>query len=58
MLSGSDNNDGDHDDHNDHDHDQHHHGKEDDDDGPPEGDTIIISLVEIESDWREHWNIA
>ena len=32
--------------------------KEDDDDGPPEGDTIIISLVEIESDWREHWNIA
>ena len=24
----------------------------------PEGDTIIMSFVEMESDWREHWNIA
>jgi hypothetical protein len=23
-----------------------------------EGDTIIMSLVEIESDWREHWKMA
>ena len=31
---------------------------DDDDDVKPEGDTIIMSFVEMESDWREHWNIA